>query len=45
MFFAEPADIWVILGGGLIISAVSFITWREAMLKRRVTPVVNEPKI
>jgi drug/metabolite transporter (DMT)-like permease len=45
MFFSEPADIWVILGGGLIISAVSFITWREAVLKRRVTPVVNEPKI
>lgn len=45
MFFAEPADLWVIVGGGLIISAVSFITWREAVLKRRVTPVVNEPKI
>ena len=45
MFFAEPVDGFVILGGGLILGAVSFITWREAMLKRRVTPVVNEAKI
>jgi len=44
MFFAEPVDGFVILGGGLILGAVSFITWREAMLKRRVTPVVNEAK-
>ena len=37
--FAEPVDIWVILGGVLILSAVSFITWREAVLKRRpMTP-------
>jgi len=45
IFFAEPVDGFVILGGGLILAAVSFITWREAMLKRRVTPVVNEAKI
>ncbi|WP_299598712.1 DMT family transporter [uncultured Tateyamaria sp.] len=37
--FAEPVDIWVILGGTLILAAVSFITWREAVLKRRpITP-------
>ncbi|MEX0311657.1 MAG: DMT family transporter, partial [Tateyamaria sp.] len=37
--FSEPVDIWVILGGVLILSAVSFITWREAVLKRRpITP-------
>ncbi|WP_299207173.1 DMT family transporter [uncultured Tateyamaria sp.] len=37
--FAEPVDIWVILGGALILAAVSFITWREAVLKRRpITP-------
>lgn len=35
VFFAEPADIYVILGGLLIISAVSFITWREAVLRRQ----------
>lgn len=37
--FAEPVDIWVGLGGGLILGAISFITWREAVLKRRaITP-------
>jgi drug/metabolite transporter (DMT)-like permease len=37
--FSEPVDIWVVLGGGLILAAISFITWREAMLKRRaITP-------
>lgn len=37
--FSEPIDIWVLVGGGVILSAVSFITWREAVLKRRsITP-------
>ncbi|MHC0053857.1 DMT family transporter [Actibacterium sp. D379-3] len=37
--FGEAVDIWVIAGGGLILASVSFITWREAMLKRRaITP-------
>jgi drug/metabolite transporter (DMT)-like permease len=45
LFFAEPVDGWVVLGGLVIIAAVSFITWREAVLKRRaVTPNVNETK-
>jgi drug/metabolite transporter (DMT)-like permease len=35
LVFGEPADIFVILGGALIIAAVSYITWREAMLRRR----------
>lgn len=38
LWFAEPIDIWVILGGFVILGSVTFITWREAMLKRRVTP-------
>ena len=39
LMFAEPVDIWVVCGGGLILAAVSFITWREAVLKRRaITP-------
>lgn len=43
--FDESIDIWVILGGLLIISAISFITWREAVLKRRqLTPNVNATK-
>ncbi len=35
VFFAEPADFWVILGGTVIISAVCMITWREAVLRRQ----------
>lgn len=39
LVFAEPVDLWVGLGGGLILGAISFITWREAVLKRRaITP-------
>lgn len=39
LMFGEPADSWVILGGLIILASVSFITWREAVLKRRaVTP-------
>ncbi len=33
--FGEPIDVWVVLGGTLILAAISFITWREAALKRR----------
>nr|WP_050761490.1 DMT family transporter [Jannaschia sp. CCS1] len=33
--FGEPADVFVIAGGGMIIAAVSFITWRETVLARR----------
>ncbi len=32
--FSEPVDIWVILGGTLIVAAATFIAIREAMLKR-----------
>ena len=39
MLFGEPVDGYVLLGGGLILAAVSFIMWREATLKRRtITP-------
>ncbi|MHA7875764.1 DMT family transporter [Roseivivax sp.] len=45
LFFAEPPDPWVIFGGGIIIAAVSFITWREAQLKRQgVTPPIHATK-
>ncbi|WP_371168627.1 DMT family transporter [Aliiroseovarius sp. 2305UL8-7] len=44
VLFAEPVDIWVVLGAGIIMAAVSYITWRETILKRRVTPNPNEPK-
>ncbi len=38
VFFGEGVDVWVISGGALIVAAVSFISWREAVLRRRVTP-------
>lgn len=44
--FGEPADGWVILGGSVILAAVSFIGWREATLKRqRVTPPPEATKL
>lgn len=33
--FGEPVDPYVIAGGALIIGAISFMTWREAQIKRR----------
>jgi drug/metabolite transporter (DMT)-like permease len=42
--FAEPVDIWVILGGCIILGSVSFITWREAMLNRQITPPPHATK-
>lgn len=38
IWFDEAVDIWVVLGGIVILGSVTFITWREAMLKRHVTP-------
>jgi len=35
--FNEPVDIYVVAGGLLIVAAVSFMTWREHVLKRRAT--------
>lgn len=34
LVFAEPVDPFVIMGGALIIGAVSFIAWRESRLRR-----------
>jgi drug/metabolite transporter (DMT)-like permease len=46
VFFGEGVDIWVIVGGLVIVASVSFITWREAMLKRRlVTPPAPATKV
>ncbi|MEM6886844.1 MAG: DMT family transporter [Pseudomonadota bacterium] len=45
LVFDEAVDVWVVVGGLVILSSVSFITWREAVLNRaRVTPGVNAPK-
>ncbi len=44
--FGEAVDIWVVIGGFVILSSVTFITWREAMLKRgAITPVSHETKV
>lgn len=46
VFFGEAIDGWVILGGAVIIAAISFISWREAMAKRRaVTPQTHATKV
>ena len=33
--FGEAVDVWVIVGGAVMIGAISWITWREAQLARR----------
>ena len=43
--FAEPIDIWVIFGGFVILASVTFITWREAMLNRQITPASPATKL
>ena len=43
--FGEAVDGWVILGGAVIMASVSFITWREAVARRKVTPTAPETKV
>ena len=45
LFFAEPVDIWVVIGGFVILGSVTFITWREAMLNRQITPASPMTKL
>ena len=46
VFFGEAVDPFVVLGGLIIIGSVSFISWREAVLKRKgVTPSVHQTKV
>ncbi len=40
LLFGEPVDLWVILGGAIIMAAVSVTTWREAVARRAVPVVV-----
>lgn len=43
--FHEPLDIWVFMGGGLMIAAITYITWREAQKRSRLmTPPVGATK-
>lgn len=44
--FGESVDFYVVLGGVMIISAISFITWREEVVRRKaVTPPANATKV
>ena len=44
--FGEAVDGWVVLGGAVILGSVTFITWREHVLKRRATtPVTHATKV
>lgn len=43
--FGEAVDGWVIFGGGIIMASISFITWREAVARRKITPVVSATKV
>jgi drug/metabolite transporter (DMT)-like permease len=46
LFFNENIDPFVIAGGIIIVSSVSFMTWREAVLKKKqLTPVTHETKL
>lgn len=46
LVFGEGVDAFVLLGGGLIIAAISYITFREAVLRRQqITPTVNATKL
>lgn len=44
--FGEAVDPYVLLGGGMIIGAISYMTWREARARRRtVTPPPEAAKL
>jgi drug/metabolite transporter (DMT)-like permease len=46
VIFGEPVDIWVVFGGVLILASVTFISWREAALRKKpVTPTVHQTKV
>jgi drug/metabolite transporter (DMT)-like permease len=45
LVFGEAVDPYVIAGGALIIAAISYMTWREARLKRAVTPVEGADRV
>ncbi len=36
--FGEAVDVWVVLGGMVILGSVLFITWRERVARRREAP-------
>lgn len=46
VFFGEGVDPFVVLGGLIIVGSITFISWRETVLKRKgVTPSVHQTKV
>jgi drug/metabolite transporter (DMT)-like permease len=43
LVFGEPADVFVMLGGAMIIASISIVTWREARRRKPVTPPPDAP--
>jgi drug/metabolite transporter (DMT)-like permease len=44
--FDERVDPYILLGGAMIIAAISYMTWREAQIRRRgITPPPPATKI
>jgi drug/metabolite transporter (DMT)-like permease len=43
--FGETIDGWVVFGGLVIMASVSFITWREAVARRSITPAAVATKL
>ena len=45
IIFGEQIDLYVIGGGGLILCSITFMSWREAVIKRKaMTPTVPQTK-
>ena len=45
VFFGEPIDPFVITGGLIIVVSISYMSWREAVHKRKeITPHATAPK-
>ena len=46
IIFGEEIDLYVIGGGGLILCSITFMSWREAVIKRKaMTPTVPQTKV
>ncbi len=46
LVFAEPVDLWVLVGGAVMIGAISYIIWRESRQRRSVvTPPPDATKL
>ena len=45
LLFGEALDVWVLIGGGIIVASASYISYRESVAARTaITPPANAPK-